>query len=311
MTATLATLSPLLRPNVSATPATSLVFLETDYINWLRGKGRFVAKLGGAPYKFNLATGENGSAETYVENQPPPAAGHRSYAQGSVAAWYVRTVAAVTGHVRDNMAGGGFYEDPQAAELASGVKALMLKVEQTLEGATYGMPTVIDANDAYAGIDPATVPAWASYEHAVGGAQTLAHLALMYLTLVNRGASPTDILTSQAQIDKYIGLANIAHATASPVFIGNLPSQGATFDMGMVQQMPRYNGVPFSRMRNQTASELYMLDTASGTFQVSVHRDVTTEPLAKVNDNTEWQITMACCLEVGRRDLQGKQTGLT
>lgn len=311
MGATTTTLSNLIRPNVAAGPSKSLVFQETDLVNWLRSLGRFTAQVGGSPFKWNIASAENSSAEVYVENQALPSAGQRSYAQASVSAFYARTVASVTGHVRDQQRTGAFYEDAEQAELASATRALMKQVEDSLLGTTYGLPVAVDSTTTYAGIAVGTVAAWASYELAVGGALSLAALDLMYRTLIGRGGTPSHILTVPAQITAYTGLANVGHATATPVFLGQLPGQGGVFDMGLIRTMPTWNGIPFVQQRNMTSGELYMLDVNTARFEVAVHRDLTVEPLAKVNDNQQWQLSMAQGLIVERRDIQGKLTGLT
>lgn len=303
MGATVTTISPLLRPNVSGASA-SLVYQGTDFINWLRSKGRFVAKIGGAPFRWNLATAENTSGEIYVENQALPAAGNRSYAQAVLQAFYARAVASVTGHVMDNQRNGGVYEDPEQAELASATREMFLEVEDALLGSTYGMPLVIDAGDTYAALDPAVYTAWAATETAVGGALSYAVLDTLYQTLVSKGSIPSDILADINQKQRYADLALIGAQLAQQRLVTGV-------DGGSMQGVVAYNGIPFTAITRMTNSELYMLDVNSGTFQASVHRDVEVKPLAITNDNQSWQVSMALALEVGRRDLQGKLTGLT
>jgi hypothetical protein len=312
--ATLTTLSPLLAP-VTPGPAQSLVFSETDFINFLRGHrlgSRFIARLGQFPRRWNLITSENASAEVFVENQALPAAGQTALAQAVLQCFYVWSVYSLTGHVRDQAQGGGMVQDPRQLEYASAARALMLKLEQSLLGSTYGLPTVIDSSDTYASLTTGAVPAWAAYENPVGGGLSLTVLGVMYAALVARGAAPTDILASQTQVDKYVNLANIAAANAA--LLGTLPGQtGARVDLGGRPQgaLPSYNGIPFSMQRNMTTSELYMLDFATGAFQFSAQRDLRVDVLARRNDNEESELSIGGALEVERRDRQGKLTGLT
>jgi hypothetical protein len=300
----------LIRPNV-APEVTDLQFTDTDLLNFFESRGWVKPNDGGSPYRWNIKTGTTVAAEIFVEGQALPAPGTPLYTQASVAATYWRVIIANTGHLRDQIARGGIYQDPVAIGVDNALKMLRVLIDSTLAGsaANRGLASIIDAADVYGGIDPATVTNWASYEVNVGGAMTLAALNTMWRTLVNtpRGANPTDVLVSLLQFQRYTDLGG---PTSSAAQYQPRRDAGLPYDMGMMKQPASLNGVPWTPIRSLATSELYMIDPADG-FELREQRSLEVEKLAKVNDDDTQVMSQALVPVVKNRQKQAKLTGLT
>lgn len=312
MSTNLSAISPLIRPNERGS-AIDLVFRDTDLINFLRSKGRFVQAVGGSPHAWNIQVAGTDTSETYVEGQALPLAGTPSFKSASVSASYFRAVAKVSGHVRDQIARGGTYEDAQQRAILTEEKNLYSRIEAAMLGTTvdFGIASVIDAADLYGGINPAVVTEWASLETNVGGALTASVLNIMYRTLTDspRGATPDTILASQLQTEKYTNLIGPANSTG--LAFRPRDEFGKPYDLGMAKTAAlSFNGAEWVPIRLMTNTELYMLDIASG-FDIFIQRDLEVTPLAKTNDDQSWQLSTALFPVVANRRKQGKLTGLS
>lgn len=238
--------------------------------------------------------------------------GTPSYAEASLtSAKMVRTIAQVTGHVLDQQRLRGFYEDPAEEALASATAALMTGTEGVLLGseANHSLAAAVDSADVYASLDPATYTKWASVETAVSGALSETVLKTAYRTLTDppRGARPDRILSGSTQLDRYLAILG---PSATNVQAQPRQDQGRPYDLGMRNERASYNGIPWSLVRGMTASELYMLDIASG-VEVRFQRDVETKLLASTDDSTRYQISQGFILKITDRYRHAKLTGLT
>lgn len=301
--------STLIRDNVNPGVPVDLVSRPTDFYNLLQSQGLVRPSGGSQPFEWNVQYATVDSSEIFVENQALGSIGRRSLAQASLAPWYVRASAAITGHVRDQIARGGTYEDVMAGELANAVADLYNKVETTLLGSTQdrGIASIVDAGDTYAGLAPGSYSTWASLETAVGGALTAAVMHDTYEALIASpyNAMPSVILAGPNQLTNYVSIMG----NSSSYSRMNLPMQGAV-DIGLMRSAPTFNGIPLVPIRQMTNTEMYWLDLASG-VELVVHRDLTTEKLAKVNDNDEVVVSFACALKVTNRRKHAKLTGVT
>lgn len=311
MATNLASINPLIRPNDRGA-AIDLQFRDTDFLRWLIANGLVVDNAGGAPHEWNLETSDGVTAESYVEGQALALPGTPVYKKASLASRYERAVQKVTGHVRDQIARGGTYEDARARAVEAATKSLMSNSEASLLGSTQdvGIASIIDAVDTYAGLLPATVTQWASLETAVGGALTVAVLDTMYRTLSDspRGASPEVIMSGLRQRELYV---RIVGAVAGTGLQSNpRAEQGLAYDLGIVGTAPvSFNGIPWAPIRLMTASELYMLDVSSG-MELRMQRALQVEQLAKTDDDDRIMVSHAWMLVVRNRRKQGKLTGL-
>jgi hypothetical protein len=293
-----------------------------DLLALLMRYGAIRPSTGSAPFKWNLQSAGSTETEIFVEGQAVPTPTASTYQQASLSPFYLWNVVAVTGHVRDNINRGGYYVDPQEAQLREKVQALFYLLETTLLGSTQdrGIASIIDDTDSYAGLLPATVAAWASKETNVAGALAVSTLEDAYedVTSPPYNAKPTVILANTNQITNYSRLAGVAGGT-TPIMRMTAPSQsGQAFDAGMLA-VPgiAFNGIPIERVRGLTNTEMYFLDfsadptTGEPGIQLVMHRDLTVEPLAKTNDNTQALLTLAAALKVANRRRQLKLRGIT
>jgi hypothetical protein len=261
----------------------------------------------------------NTSAELFVENDAVPNAGKRSFATAQISPWYVQAVAAVTGMVQDQVAKGGTFEDLLMGELKEASDALLYKVETTLLGSTQdkGVASIIDATDIFAGLDPATYTLWASRETGSISTLDVADMQDMYVGLMGAsiGANTSDILCNMNQLKNYSNIQGPATVSSTAMFRGQLPSASnpGPFDIGVLSHGLAFNGIPMSQVRGMTTTEMYWLDMQSpgSDIEFLTIRDLTAEPLAKRNDNTEVLLTMGGALRVSNRKFQGKFTGIT
>lgn len=308
MTQTAAALAGIaVRENVSPGVPVDLVSRPVDFYNLLLSQGLVVPGTGAAPYEWNVQYGTVDNAEIFVENQAMGSSNRRQLARAALTPWYVRAIAAITGHVMDQQKGA--FEDLQGAEIANATKDLYSKLEATLLGSTAdrGIASIIDAGDTYAGLAPGSYSTWASLETAVGGVLTAAVMHDTYEALISapHNASPSVILCAPNQITNYVSLMG----NSSSYSRMNLPLMGAV-DIGLLRSAPTYNGLPLVSVRGMTSTEMYWVDLASG-VQLIVHRDLKAEPLAKVNDNAEVVVSMAVALKVENRRKHAKLTGVT
>lgn len=301
----------LIRPNVSA-ELTDLEFTKTDLLNWFESRGYIRPNDGGSPYLWNIKTGSTIVGELFVEGQGMPTMGTPAYRQASVPAIYARAFAQNTGHVRDQAARQGFYQDPKQIAIDNAIQKLRVILDSTLAGSANnrGLASIIDAADLYGGLDPATVTEWASYEVNIGGALALAGLNTMWRTLVDtpRGADPSDILVALLQFERYTSLAGPVASTA-----GYQPRQerGLPYDLGMMKEMASFNGAGITPIRSLATSELFMLDPSDG-IELREQRSLEVEELAKTDDNDPTIMASRALVPVVRnRRKQGKLTGLT
>jgi hypothetical protein len=301
--------STLVRENVNPGVPVDLVSRPIDFFNLLNSQGLVRPSGGSQPFEWNVQYATTDSSEIFVENQAIGNIGRRSLAKASLVPWYARATAAITGHVRDQIARGGTLEDVMAGEIANAVKDLYNKIETTLLGSTAdrGIASIVDAGDTYAGLAPGSYSTWASLETAVGGALTAAVMHDTYEALINTPyiASPSVILMAPNQITNYVSVMG----NSSSYTRMNLPTQGPV-DIGLLRSMPTFNDIAIVPIRQMTSTEIYWLDLASG-VELCVHRDLTTEKLAKTNDNDEVVISYACALKVTNRRKHAKLTGVT
>jgi len=310
---TISTLASLARPNVQGS-VVDLLFRKTDLFNLLRQAGRVQDGQGPSPFKWNVAY-SGGTAEIFTEGQALPAVTKQSYAQASLDAFYARGLFSVTGHVKDNMAKGGFYDDPASVEQALMQSDVLKKIEDELVGSTQdrGIAAIIDATGTYAGLSQSTYSAWASEENGSISTLDIADLEDLYEELVSaaggssvpRGATPTHVLMPPNQVTNYgrtIGPA----ATSGGVFRIN---SNTGFDAGLVRSTMSFQGMPVVQVSGITTTEAYMVDINDMTLLV--HRDLRIDPVLGNPEEEIYQVSTAVCLKVEHRNWHGKLTGIT
>lgn len=313
----------LVRENVSPGSPVDLTSRPTDLYNLLLALGLVRDVMGAHPLEWNVTYATTSGAEIFVENQALGAAGRRTMAKASLSPFYVRTQAAVTGHVMDQIRNGGTHEDVLQGEIGSAVKDLFYLMEQTLTGSTAnrGIASIIDAGDTYAGLAPGSYSTWASLETAVGGALTAAVMYDTQESLINApyNATTTVILMPPNQVTNYLGLGGLNGGTSVSRLMLNGGPQ-STYDIGIARGGASFNGIPIASVRNVTTTEIYWLDLTDqkvGEGQMvpgvtlQMVRGLKAEPLAKTDDNERVMLSMGGCLKVVNRRVQGKLTGVT
>lgn len=311
----ISSLSALARPNVQGGPA-DLLFRDTDLLNLLRANGCVKDGMGPSPFKWNVVTAANSSVEVFVEGQAMPLQGRQTYVQASVDAFYVRGVAGTTGHVMDNLAKGGFYDDPTSIERLLVESDIFKKIEDELCGSTQdrGIAAVIDATGTYAGLAQGTYAVWASEENGSIGTLGVDDLQDLYEELtsasvggVARGSTPTHVLLPVNQLTNY---ANTIGAGASSGGVFRAPmGQRVDFGQTRIGGGQAFNEMPLAVVRGMTTTELYMVDITD--IELLVHRDLTVAPIVGNPEETKFAVSCAMALKVKRRNKHGKLTGIT
>lgn len=312
MTQALAGISPVQRPNIAGVPI-DLTSRPTDFWNLIVSQGLARDPMGGTPFKWAVQYSSTSGGEVFVENQALGSNSKRNLAQASLTPFYIRAPVAVTGHVLDQVAAGGTFEDVAAAELENAVKDVFELLESSLLGSTQdrGIAAIVDSTGTYAGLASGTYAAWASAETNVGGALTASVMEDAEETLVaapyNSRASV--ILCGPNQITNY--LRTMGPSAASTPARVPLPQQGP-FDIGLLRGgPPMFNGTPLVPIRSITNSEMYWLDLTDEGVLWHFIRGIRVEKYAKTNDNEQWVVSIGGALKVKNRRRHLKLTGIT
>ncbi len=303
--------SALIRPNVQG-GVVDAVSRPTDLLRFFTNNGLVRPSGGSAPFKWIVQTATTSSAETFVEDQALGQVGRRTLVLASVAPVYFRATAQVTGHFMDNVVNGGTYEaNSMEAEIQNAVMDLTGLVDSTLRGSTadFGLLTVVDAADVYAGLNPASTARWDSVEEATSS-MDLAHWQTFYLdqTTPTHNGSPSAYLIAPAGKTKYDNLGGPGSSALRYVM-----GQGGV-DMGVQNQTSSFNSVPLVPIKSFDSATVLGLDLTQAPGDngfpgvcLVVHRDLRSEVLAKVNDNSpKNMVTMAMGVRVASRTRQGK-----
>lgn len=311
MTQSIAGISPVVRPNIMGVPI-DLTSRPTDFWSLLVSQGLVRPPMGGTPLKWAVQYSSTSGAEVFVENQALGANSKRNLAQASLSPFYLRAPVAVTGHVMDQVAAGGTFEDVAAAELANGVRDVYELMESSLLGSTQdrGIASIVDSSGTYAGLAAGTYAAWASAETAVGGAMTAAVMQDGHETLraapYNTRASV--ILLPPNQLTNYTAVMGPA-ASSTPSRM-MLPQQGQAYDIGVLRTPPTFNGIPLVEINGMTSTEIYWIDLTDEGVTFQTIRDLRVEKYAKTNDNEQWVVSIAGALKVKNRRRHLKLTGV-
>lgn len=313
MTQTVAGISPVIRPNIMGVPI-DLTSRPTDFWNLLNSQGLVRPAAGGMPLKWAVQYSSTSGAEVFVENQAMGSNSKRNLAQASLSPFYLRAPVAVTGHVLDQIAAGGTFEDVAQGELANGVKDVFELMESSLLGSTQdrGIASIVDSTGTYAGLAAGTYAAWASAETAVGGAMTAAVMQDAHETLraAPYNTRATVILMPPNQLTNYTAVMGpAASSTPSRMMLPQQPMQ--PYDIGVIKVPPQFNGIPIVEINGMTSTEVYWLDLTDEGVTYQMIRELRVEPLAKTNDNSQWQVSIAGALKVKNRRKHLKLTGVT
>lgn len=309
----ISTLAALARPNVQPGPV-DLLFRKTPFFNLLRQAGRVQDGQGPSPFKWNVVY-SGGTAEIFVEGQALPAVSRQSMATASLDAFYVRGLFGITGHVKDNAAKGGFYDDPATVERALMESDVLKKIEDNLLGSTQdqGIAAIIDSTGTYAGLSQSTYSAWASEENGSISTLNVANLEDLYEELVSaaggssvpRGNPPTHVLMPPNQVTNYIRTIGGSATSGGVLRI----QAGQPFDAGFVRERTTFQGLPVAEIAGITSAEAYMVDINDMTLLV--HRDLRIDPVVGSPEEENYQVSTAVCLKVEHRNWHGKMTGIT
>ena len=309
---TISTLSSLARPNVKS-GVVDLLFRKTPFLDLLRANGRVEDGQGPSPFKWNLAY-SGGTAEVFVEGQALPAVSRQSFTQASLDAFYTRGLFGLSGHVKDNAAKGGFYDDPGMVEEVLMKSDVLKKIEDTLLGSTQdqGIAAIIDSTGTYAGISASTITQWASEENGSISTLDVADMEDLYEELVSaaggssvpRGNKPTTVLAPPNQVTNYIRTVGSSATTPLTRFVG-----GGGFDAGFDRARVLFQTLPVVEIAGITSTEMYMVDLMDMTLLV--HRDLRIDPVVGSPEEENYQVSTALCLKVEHRNWHGKMTGIT
>lgn len=305
-----AAISALIKPNISGTPV-DLKFRRTDLFDWFDSRGLVKPWEGGsAPRKWNLQYGNTSGAELFVEDQALGAAGGRLMVQASQEPFYARSRASVTGKVLDQTRNGGTFDNVLDQEIASAIIDVMVLVDSTLAGSAQdkGIASIVDAGDTYAGVAPGSYTTHASKETGSIGTLDAADMRTFFLAMRDDpyDAHITDILTDLVNFGRYEAIVG---TSATAPLLRYAPGQ--PLDVSMLNAPIAFSGIPMHPIRSLDSGEMYWLDVPNSEIRIEVFRDITTEPLAKVNDNVDYMVSMALAMMITNRRKAGKMTGIT
>lgn len=286
-----------------------------DLIQFLQSRGRFMSvdALGGAePFVWSLVKDNGSTAGRFVEGQALPAGARRSFSNPSVSAYYWREAVRVTGRARDVARHRGYVEDDLLArEQENATMNVLYAMEGDLLGSTVniGLPSIIDNTDFYGGVDPAVVTVHASKVSAVAGAQTAATMADHYEAQMSPpyNSYATDILAPPNQATNYIAIVGLNGSSNRPVM--PLPQPGQRLDVGINPAKLDFNGIPWSIIRNATATELLWVNAMD--LYIALQRDLGYKPLAELSDDVVGQVSVGAMIVAMNRRLHSKQEGVT
>lgn len=282
---------------------------STPFLNFLEGSGLVQSTNGADPFTFTIQTAGT-TAATFVEADAISSYGSPTFYQASVTPWYLRSTPGNSGRVRDGNR-GNYTFDVLKGMLESAKTDVRKQIEVELLGSTAnrGISSIVDAGDSYAGLDPASVTAWAALETAVGGALTVAVMEDMHETMRGNtySATPDFILAAPNQVTNYIRTIGPG-ASSGGVFRMNM-GDGRPFDIGVLGRGVMFNNIPFVETPELTTTELVMGDSKH--IKLAVHRDYDVRNIAATNDDDKWQVSWAGCLVVNRRKSFGRLTGVT
>jgi hypothetical protein len=275
----------------------------------MASEGRIVSAQGSSPFKWNTYTVANATAAIFAEGDALSTFGNQTSVQASQPAFYVRAAGSISGHLRDNIAKGGTYEDVRQAELDLAIADMYKVFEDSLVGSVtdVGIASIIDSTTVYAGIDPAVQTAWASYEDNLAGVLTVTAMQNLYENVTNApyGATPTHFLMNPGQVTNYTNVVG-APGVANSAFRTNL---GGAYDAGVIIPQVTFNGLPVVSVRGLSTTEVYVVDMSK--LELLIHREPTVTEIAVINDDNRFMVTIAGCLKASRRRSFGKLTGVT
>lgn len=316
MPATATTVSAIVKPVVQR-DRVLIKWVNRELFQILNALGvQEVTQNGGDSFdwRVNRATG-NSSVEVYSEGQAPLAAGNQTYASPELPFVYMRCIAEVTGHARDQLR-SAWVDGFDAANLEGELMGAMEELEDlknvTFLGSTQnGLQIAIDSTGTYAGLNRATITDFASFETA-GGAAALT-IAMLRDTWEgvrdnDRGGNVQSLVGPWNQLSNYIALAQ-GTTTANFVRHINEPGKGPSIDLGANMAQLTFNGVPFYGCADLTDTEILMLSNIQQDWKFAIQRPLDLLPYG-VSDDTvaRIQVSLAStpvCLNPRR---QGKVT---
>jgi hypothetical protein len=266
--ATVTTLTPIIAPvpSTERQEVIDSVFKYSDTFSlWPDLASREgVRSFGGAGYEIPQLVAGNDSAQVFVEDQAPPAAGYQQTVLATAAYRSLRIFTRLTGHAR-RAAGLPSWDSAEAPWLRGGrlieaekaLQDLLSLWEQTFIGtggkAIYNLVGIVDdASTNYYNLSRTTYARLASYVNAAGAAAiTTLRLDASMTALYDAtyGGRAELIVCAPTQARK---IANLVHTKLT------LPARG---DMGggAVWAMPDYNGVPILAVRGMLNNEILFL----------------------------------------------------
>ncbi|MEA5603704.1 phage major capsid protein [Nostoc sp. UHCC 0252] len=209
------------------------------------------------------------------------------------------------------VAGKGALRDLFASDINSAIRSIMEKLSNYIytgvgdntTGGIVGLVTAAAATGAYAGLDPATYPAWASHVSTNGTnrALTAALLYDMEVAILRKGGRFTAIYTTPEIASKYkqVFAANLSITNQLPAGQADLGYTGLTFAGRPIIQ-DRF--CPANTMYFVDESEVYLYGFAQSNTQSRQGLPISIEELAKTNpDADKYSVSLKAQLQLRNR----------
>lgn len=274
-----------------------------------------VTQQGGDSFDWRIVRGTgNSSAEVYSEGQAPLAAGNQTYASPGLPYVYMRVLAQVTGHARDQQRSSWIDEtDAMQSEIMGALEELEdLKNVTFLGSAQNGLQIAIDATGTYAELNRATVTDFVSFETAgAAGALTIGMMRDTWEGIRDndRGGNVEAIIMPWNQTSNYVALAQ-GTTTANFVRHVNEPGKGPSIDLGANFSGLSFNGIPIYGCADLTDTEILMLSNIKSTWRFAQQRPIEFKPYGSSDDSDTVQVSLATTPVCLNPRTQGKVTNV-
>lgn len=255
---------------------------------------------GGDQISFPAKLQTNGSFETYVEGQDPPAAGQGTMVRATQPWTYFRTIAEVTGHTEDAARGTELGPEMVRREINDAMRALIAGVQVSfLAVSTIGLGGIIDASLAWHGVSRTVYTATQSYVQSPAGVLTTTHLNNVRTNMHDapRAARISRMLSRPNQKQRYIAFAPVDAGGGAGINVNRANMDGSrNLDLGWNWDGITFDGIPWIDMGDLANTIILGLDLSDGAWRYFPHRDFQVDELAKVRDSRIFQMSHAGAL---------------
>jgi hypothetical protein len=239
-----------------------------------------------------------------------------TFVNAAVSAVYFRQWIRITGHVRDAIRLGGYYDglNPMDMEFEIAQDTIRDLMNTTFMGATNsGMEVSIDSTTAYAGITRGSAAYFEATETACGGALSRTKI-VDHIEAVrdnDKGGRCHLFIGPVNQVSNYIRLSGEPNAQNTSLRVEMAVAGGNGVDY-----VPRFDGctiagAPFIGIGDFSNTVIASLDLSPDNWHLKIRRPFEIREQSRSGDDDVWQVSTASALVCKHPRTQGKITGAT